>query len=246
MPYVIEHFDHFPHEIPDATESSDGMMSAADKAKLDGLSPGGGGTLSDAYIAGGGNTGNDNALGQPDQGMTVTLQLYMTKGGTPGLSAFDAGAEDGAVTLSIDDDGNGVLEVDDLNGNTVLTTSSGITTFFKGVVEHPNNVPLVVVDDALTATINATLGNIFEIAVTGDFVVADFENAVDGQLITIRVKQGAGSAHLMTFVADGEFYFPGGTPPTLTASVNAIDIFTFLCLDGVFYLTASAKNQQVA
>jgi hypothetical protein len=38
----IDNFLHFPHIIPDATQTSDGLMSAADKAKLDALAPGGG------------------------------------------------------------------------------------------------------------------------------------------------------------------------------------------------------------
>lgn len=35
--------------IPNASDTSDGLMSAADKAKLDSLTPGGGGSLQDAY-----------------------------------------------------------------------------------------------------------------------------------------------------------------------------------------------------
>lgn len=42
MPFVIRNDNYFPIVIPDATEETDGLMSAADKTKLDGLSPGGG------------------------------------------------------------------------------------------------------------------------------------------------------------------------------------------------------------
>lgn len=42
MPYTIEDFIHYPHVIPDVTESRDGLMSAADKVKLDNLVGGGG------------------------------------------------------------------------------------------------------------------------------------------------------------------------------------------------------------
>lgn len=40
---TIDGLDHWPHTIPQATEVSAGVMSAADKHKLDGLTPGGGG-----------------------------------------------------------------------------------------------------------------------------------------------------------------------------------------------------------
>jgi len=39
--YLIDNFSHLPHTIPAATESSAGVLSAADKAKLDSLNPGG-------------------------------------------------------------------------------------------------------------------------------------------------------------------------------------------------------------
>lgn len=42
MPYRIANFDHFPHDVPDATELAAGVMSVADKIKLDSLSPGSG------------------------------------------------------------------------------------------------------------------------------------------------------------------------------------------------------------
>lgn len=42
MPYEIDNFNHSPHTIPDATPGASGVMSPADKVKLDSLSPGGG------------------------------------------------------------------------------------------------------------------------------------------------------------------------------------------------------------
>jgi len=42
---TIDGLDHWPHVIPQATEVSAGVMSAADKLKLDQISPGGGGAV---------------------------------------------------------------------------------------------------------------------------------------------------------------------------------------------------------
>lgn len=52
MPFVIDTNTVFPVTIPDATEARAGLMSAADKIKLDSLTPGGGGTLAESYAAG--------------------------------------------------------------------------------------------------------------------------------------------------------------------------------------------------
>lgn len=52
MPIVIDTNTVFPITIRDVTQQWDGLMTAADKIKLDSLTPGGGGTLRDAYTAG--------------------------------------------------------------------------------------------------------------------------------------------------------------------------------------------------
>ena len=51
MPIVIDTNTIFPITIRDVTQQWDGLMTAADKIKLDGLTPGGGGTLLQAYQA---------------------------------------------------------------------------------------------------------------------------------------------------------------------------------------------------
>jgi len=50
--FTIDVNTFFPVTIPDVTTSSAGLMSAADKIKLDSLTPGGGGTLAQAYGVG--------------------------------------------------------------------------------------------------------------------------------------------------------------------------------------------------
>lgn len=49
--YKINEFAHEPHIFPAASETADGMMSAADKTKLDGIAPGSGGAISYANFA---------------------------------------------------------------------------------------------------------------------------------------------------------------------------------------------------
>lgn len=55
MPFKLNNFQHQPQTIPDATPSAAGVMSAADKAKLDSLSPGGGEDFLDQFFSGGFN-----------------------------------------------------------------------------------------------------------------------------------------------------------------------------------------------
>ena len=55
MPFRIPTYAHWPQVIPDATEISDGLMSAADKVKLDGLAPGGTGQVGIATFTSGGS-----------------------------------------------------------------------------------------------------------------------------------------------------------------------------------------------
>jgi hypothetical protein len=43
--YKVREFAHLPHVFPAASQTDDGMMSAADKAKLDGIPAGGGAAI---------------------------------------------------------------------------------------------------------------------------------------------------------------------------------------------------------
>lgn len=43
--YKLDEFLHAPHIFPAASQQKDGMLSAADKAKLDGIAPGSGGAI---------------------------------------------------------------------------------------------------------------------------------------------------------------------------------------------------------
>ncbi len=70
-----------------------------------------------------------------------------------------------------------------------------------------------------------TKGKIREITLTGDITLA-FSNVTVGQAILIRVIQGAGGSHLLTWPT---IKWPGGAAPTLTTTAGAIDAFLILC-----------------
>lgn len=70
-----------------------------------------------------------------------------------------------------------------------------------------------------------TKGKIRTITITGDITLA-FSNVTVGQVLFIRVIQGAGGSHLLTWPT---IKWPGGAAPTLTTTAGAIDAFMIVC-----------------
>jgi len=134
----------------------------------------------------------------------------------PGATEADAGVMTAA-------------QVQKLNG------ASG-ATFTKAVITTP-----VALTDAPTVRLDASLGNLFTLSLGGDRTLANFTNRVDGQSIAIRVQQTAGNNVL---AYGNAFKFPGGSQPVLSTGAGAIDILTFLDLDGVIYFISIVANEQ--
>lgn len=101
MPFVIRNDNYFPIVIPDATEQTDGLMSAADKTKLDGLAPGGGSAPPANSVQTSDGTGG--FLGSADftfvDGVGVVLADDMEIDGTLDVPTIHHG---GGVTISTD------------------------------------------------------------------------------------------------------------------------------------------------
>lgn len=83
MSFIIPTYTHWPYVIPNATPTSDGVMSAADKAKLDSLIPGGGTTLAQTYLNGA-NPVDSTILTDAVRG-PVGIDASGTANGVPGL-----------------------------------------------------------------------------------------------------------------------------------------------------------------
>ncbi len=114
------------------------------------------------------------------------------------------------------------------NGTTVIRpaivgTGNGRWTYFTALPGGPAVVALV---DAVTVALNAALGNVFDVTLSTDRILGAPTNPRDGQIIIVRVTQGAVGSHLLTY--DGVYGFGTSFPsPTLSTAVGAIDVLQF-------------------
>lgn len=78
MPFIIDNTNKYPIVIPDATEQFAGLMSAADKVKLDGLTPGGSTTLQQAYTNGAAGANQTITLSAANGGILVDAAGHLS------------------------------------------------------------------------------------------------------------------------------------------------------------------------
>lgn len=71
-----------------------------------------------------------------------------------------------------------------------------------------------------------TKGKIRTITLTGNITSLAFSNAVVGQVLFLRCIQGGSGSYTVAFPTAK---WPGGSAPTLTTAVGAIDSFMFVC-----------------
>lgn len=120
-----------PIVVPNATPTSPGGMSAADKAKLDGLTPGSGDTIANAYITGGGDGGTNNTLGAVGTGMNQPLKLRLptTAGpGPSGIQLVDAATDGLIASLGVDSGGDSFLNIAAIVATDTVQTGAVVCT----------------------------------------------------------------------------------------------------------------------
>jgi hypothetical protein len=74
-------------------------------------------------------------------------------------------------------------------------------------------------------TVNWGTSNAFYLSLGANSTITTFSNAVDGQTITIEVKQNGGS---YTLTWPSAVKWSGGTAPTMTATNGKYDVYTFI------------------
>lgn len=124
MPFKINTNTVFPIYIPDATQESAGVMSAEDKTKLDGLSPGGGGwTVTDVKTSD--YTAAASQVVQVD-----------SSGGAVAITLPDAGSNNGAQ-IGVKDVGGSLTSIqivagegDNIDGGAVFTFNNPLTGIY--------------------------------------------------------------------------------------------------------------------
>lgn len=135
------------------------------------------------------------------------------------VGAAAAGAAGGAVltraTSSPPATGGGVQRA-------VLTAAMG-TTVQPGAVAPA----VVVLADAATIAVDASLGNDFRLTIAGNRTVGTPANPADGQKVTFQVTQGAGGPFTLSWGSG--FEFSTGLPqPTLSTTAGQTDLLGFI------------------
>lgn len=122
-------------------------------------------------------------------------------------------------------------------GSAQITGSLGLT---GSISEFVNTLTIA----SSTASVNFNDGNMFTLTlVTGSVTHITPTNIRRGQTINIQINQPAGiSSGSVSFSPN--VLFPGGADYQATATGSAIDLLTFVSLDGTNVLAASIKNFQ--
>ena len=86
---------------------------------------------------------------------------------------------------------------------------------------------VVVLTDAATITVNASLGNDFRVTIGGDRTMGTPANPADGQKIVFQVTQGPDGPFTLSWTSG--YQFSAGLPqPTLSTSAGQTDLLSFV------------------
>jgi hypothetical protein len=105
---------------------------------------------------------------------------------------------------------------------------------FLAPVQFDSHSGGIVTDaDAATVTFDLSLSDKHQVVLGGNRTFA-LVNDDDGQTFLIIVQQDATGSRLASWWTG--ILWPGGTAPTLTATPNKRDVFSFMCLSAGVYL----------
>lgn len=96
------------------------------------------------------------------------------------------------------------------------------TTITAGLVAPA----VVLLTDAGTIGVSASLGNDFRVTINGNRTIANPTGAVDGQRITFHVTQGSGAPYTLAWGSQYKFGAAGG--PTLSTTAGNTDVLGFI------------------
>jgi hypothetical protein len=116
-------------------------------------------------------------------------------------------------------------------GGVVLTAASGSSALADEqvtTVEQGGLAPAVVVlTDAATIAVDASLGNDFRVTIAGNRTMGNPANPANGQQIIFQVTQGSGGSFTLSWGSDYEF--SSTLPqPTLSTATGQTDLLGFI------------------
>jgi hypothetical protein len=102
---------------------------------------------------------------------------------------------------------------------------AGKVTKAGDAMTGPLSPKVVTLTDAATILVDATQGNDLRVTLGGNRTLGAPSGGVDGQAITVAVKQDATGGRTLAFAAAYKFGTAGA--PTVTATANAADVLAF-------------------
>ena len=108
----------------------------------------------------------------------------------------------------------------------IASTLSGfVKTSVASVFTAQQNFGTATLTDGATINWNVATAQVAKVTLGGSRTMAAPTNLVDGGTYVLRVIQDATGSRTITWNA--VFKWSGGTPPTLTATANGIDVISF-------------------
>lgn len=88
----------------------------------------------------------------------------------------------------------------------------------------PGQDEIALVESGGNVALDLLLGNAFRLALDGNYTLSNPTNLNWHDTFLIRVIQSAGGGNTLAF--GNQYMFEGGTPPTISAAANAVDLLT--------------------
>jgi hypothetical protein len=220
--FLVYNGSAWANEDAAAARSSMGLGTIATQAASAVTITGGSVTgITDITVADGG-TGSSTA-----SGARTNLGLGTISTQAASSVAITGGAIDG-TTLGATTASSGKFTTIDATGAVTLNDNTLTRPELKDYAETKTSPS----SSAGVLTLDLVNGNVFEVTLTENVTTTNFNNPPAtgrGGSFTLILKQNVGAGHTFTWPASVDW--AGGTAPTLTTTVSAVDILTFVTTD---------------
>lgn len=214
-----------------ATTSANGLMSSADKVKLNGITAGATANQTDAYLLNRANQTGTQAIS------TVTgLQTALDSKAASSIAVSSgAGLTGGGNltanrTIALNAASIASLALADSSVQPAATQTLANKTLTNPTVDGYTEGMATATGAAFSP--NLAADTLFFYSTTGNTTIT-LPSPATGKSFSIIINYGG--AHALAW-AGGARKWPGGTAPTPTSASGKIDVFTFACVDGSSWL----------
>jgi hypothetical protein len=150
--------------------------------------------------------------------------------GTANITVVTAGSGISVTGTAVAN--TGVLSV---NGNSGAITNVAVTNSAQSFTA-PQRGSITALTDGATITPDFALANNFSVTLGGNRTLANPTNVTAGQSGVIVISQDGTGSRTLAFGSNWKF--AGGTDPTLTTAVNAVDVLSYYCASSTVIIAA--------